>query len=73
MKKSTCCNTETKIGIYDMTQRPDIHGRFVSSLTQAVPVIGTYCTKCDKLCDYKDIEEDITYFTNGQVKWTKLY
>jgi hypothetical protein len=55
-----------------MSQRPDIHGHFVHGLTQAVPVNGTYCTKCGKLCDYKDTEEGINYLTNDQIKWNTL-
>lgn len=72
MKISTCCQAQTRVGYYNMTSRPDIHGHFVYGLTHAVAVMGTYCTKCEKLCDYTDTEEDINYFTNGDVKWNTL-
>jgi hypothetical protein len=55
-----------------MTQRPDIHGRFVQGIIHYVPIVGKYCTKCGKLCDYTDTEEGINYFTNGYIKWNTL-
>jgi hypothetical protein len=44
MKKgSICCGVETRIGYYS---DGDINSWIV------VANIGTYCTKCDKLCNY---------------------
>lgn len=70
--KSLCCNAETRVGYYNMNDRPDIHGHFVLGMSHAVVTLGTYCTKCGKLCDYKDVEE-ISHFTNGDIKWTKQF
>jgi putative heme iron utilization protein len=72
MIKSICCQAETRVGYYNMTSRPDIHGHFVLGITDVVAVVGTYCTKCGKLCDYTNTEEGINYFTNGDVKWNSL-
>ena len=63
---SICCNAETKIGYYNIDQRPDIHGIQLINSEIAVGVIGTYCTKCGKLCDY--VSKTVEYFTNGTIK-----
>ncbi|RPI85142.1 MAG: hypothetical protein EHM34_02355 [Nitrosopumilales archaeon] len=61
---SKCCNAETRTGYYHPSQRPDIHGVINGD---AANVVGTYCTKCDKLCDYtNNIGKE--YYTNGKAK-----
>lgn len=67
MGKSVCCKAETKIGYYNANQRPDIHG-VISDDKAAFGALGTYCTKCGKLCDY--ISGDNEFYTNGIIKTT---
>ena len=65
MAKSICCQAETRIGYYNASQRPDIHGVVVlRDNTVAIGILGTYCNKCGKLCDYTS--EGIEYYTNGE-------
>jgi hypothetical protein len=66
MGKSVCCQSETKIGYYNATERPDIHGVISNADKVAFGVLGTYCLKCGKLCDY--ISEGKEYYTNGLLK-----
>ena len=62
---SICCNAETKIGYYNASERPDIHGVINENMI-AFGIMGTYCTKCNKLCDY--ISKGVEHFTNGMIK-----
>lgn len=68
MGKSVCCQSETKIGYYNATERPDIHGVINNNMV-VVGVLGTYCNKCGKLCDY--ISEGVEFYTNGIIKTVK--
>ena len=65
MSISTCCKAETKIGYYNASQRPDIHG-VISDDKTAIGIMGTYCTKCGKLCDY--ISGNNEFYKNGIIK-----
>jgi hypothetical protein len=69
MGKSVCCNAETQIGYYNADQRPDIHGVQPKDSKAAIGVLGTYCKKCGKLCDY--ISGDNEFYTNGIIKTVK--
>jgi hypothetical protein len=62
MGKSVCCNAKTKIGYYNASKRPDIHGAIHDNMI-AVGVLGTYCKKCGELCDF--IIKGVEYYTNG--------
>ena len=68
MGKSICCQADTRLGYYNADQRPDIHGTNVVNTKNVVVIgiLGTYCNKCGKLCDYT--VEGIEYFTNGIIK-----
>lgn len=68
MGKSICCKTDTRIGYYNIEQRPDIHGVQPKDGSVAIAVLGTYCTKCGKLCDY--ISGNNEFYTNGIIKTT---
>lgn len=68
MGKSVCCQSETRIGYYNADQRPDIHGEQPKDSKVAMANMGTYCTKCGKLCDY--ISGDNEFYTNGIIKTT---
>ena len=68
MGKSVCCQSETKIGYYNPSERPDIHG-IVERRSIVTGIIGTYCLKCGKLCDYTS--ENNEYYTNGIKKIKK--
>ena len=65
MGKSVCCQSETRIGYYNASKRPDIHGVINDNMV-VVGVMGTYCLKCGELCDY--ISEGKEYYTNGMLK-----
>ncbi len=62
--RSKCCNSQTRIGYYNIKERPDIHSNILSNTDNVYAVVGTYCNKCNKLCDYTD-EKNNEYFTNG--------
>ncbi len=61
---SICCNAETRIGYYNILQRPDIHHLVGVNVLNAFGSMGTYCNNCGKLCDYTD-DEGNEYYTNG--------
>lgn len=63
MNKSKCCQAKCRIGYYNKSTRPDIHGISLKNEWIAHGLVGTYCTACDKLCDYFSGHEE--YFTNG--------
>jgi hypothetical protein len=69
MGKSVCCKAETKIGYYNANERPDIHGIISKDDKAVFGVLGTYCKKCGKLCDY--ISGDNEFYTNGIIKTTQ--
>lgn len=64
--KSLCCNAETKLGYFNPDQRPDIFGIPVKNGFIVNARQGTYCTKCNKLCDYRIGK--VEYYTHGMKK-----
>ncbi len=68
---STCCNSGTRIGYYNQTMRPDIHGIIPDNGGIIVGVLGAYCNNCGHLCDYTDNEGN-EFYTNGILKTKKL-
>ena len=60
MGKSICCQSETRLGYYNASQRPDIHGIITGN---GVAISGTYCLKCEKLCDFTIGNDE--FYTNG--------
>jgi len=62
MVKSVCCQSQTRIGYFNISERPDIYSKITDDMVLHA-VMGTYCLKCEKLCDF--IIDDIEYYTNG--------
>ena len=62
---SICCKAETYIGYYNINERPDIHG--IVDINSVIGIMGTYCNKCNKLCDFTD-DDGNEYYTNGLKK-----
>jgi hypothetical protein len=64
---SICCNAPTRIGYYNIQLRLDLHDIVGVNVLNAFGSMGTYCTKCNKLCDYTD-DNGNEYYTNGILK-----
>lgn len=58
---SLCCNANTHIGYYNVDNKNAL------LKNDAIGVIGTYCDKCGKLCDY--VVDGQEFFTDGTPKY----
>jgi hypothetical protein len=54
MSRSLCCNSDTRIGYYNP---------YKDSSYVAIGIIGTYCKKCDKVCNTR--RGNKYYYPNG--------
>ena len=62
MSKSICCNVDTRIGYYSDSDN--------STDMMIIAKVGTYCSKCDKLCNY--ISRGKYYHYDGNILDSKL-
>jgi hypothetical protein len=62
MSKSICCNADTRIGYYSDSD--------YSTEMIIIAKVGTYCSKCDKLCNY--ISRNKYYHCDGNILDPKL-